>query len=109
MSFKSKLVRSTFFQRSPTQTELDPKFVLTISNNPAQVLSVFMGLTTGCPEEVKGKAKVAGVDVQCVGVAKYLRRCECELRYYHFVEHCGAFCGLKWIILWAELYITPLK
>ena len=29
--------------------------------------------------------------------------------YYHFVGHCGAFCGLKWRILRAKMYFTPLK
>ena len=29
--------------------------------------------------------------------------------YYHFVGHCGAFCGLKWRIWRAKIYFSPLK
>ena len=29
--------------------------------------------------------------------------------YYHFVGHCGAFCGLKWRIWRAKMYFSPLK
>ena len=29
--------------------------------------------------------------------------------YYHFVGHCGAFCGLKWRISRAKMYFSPLK
>ena len=29
--------------------------------------------------------------------------------YYHFVEHCGAFFGLKWRIWRAKMYFSPLK
>ena len=28
--------------------------------------------------------------------------------YYHFVGHCGAFCGLKWRIWRAKMYFSPL-
>ena len=27
--------------------------------------------------------------------------------YYHFVGHCGAFCGLKWRFWWAKMYFSP--
>ena len=29
--------------------------------------------------------------------------------YYHFVGHCGAFCGLKWRIWRAKTCFSPLK
>ena len=29
--------------------------------------------------------------------------------YYHFVGHCGAFCGLIWRIWWAKMYVSPLN
>ena len=29
--------------------------------------------------------------------------------YYHFVGHCGAFCGLKWRFLRAKMYFNPLN
>ena len=32
-----------------------------------------------------------------------------NIHYYHFVGHCGAFCGLKWRIWRAKMYFSPLK
>ena len=34
---------------------------------------------------------------------------EINQNYYHFVGHCGAFCGLKWRIWRAKMYFNPPK
>ena len=32
-----------------------------------------------------------------------------SIYYYHFVGHCGAFCGLKWRFWQAKMYFSPLN